>query len=222
MHVLLLIGTIYSNDITSLLQMKIFFRYTVPITYVLHLLALQPARSDCATSGVTPSSAVLVLLPRVKPFNQWHSLVKGQGKGLSCAKGNVKCKEIVLEVYDVACVTLNNINFGGCALVLLMALRSAEEDRRNVDSDTTLKVLGDRFKDVSSARSLRVWLIVARTASEHSHAIFGPPSVGPAQNILLKHSLLTSLHRAFCGQKSSSMRVVEFVCCLVFEGTLGR
>ena len=69
-------------------------------------------------------------------------LGKGQGKGLSSAKGNVKCKEIVLEVYDDACVTFSNINFGGGALALLMALRSAEEDRRNVDSDTTLKFLG--------------------------------------------------------------------------------
>ena len=58
----------------------IFPKQTVPTTYVLHLLALQPARSDCDTSGVTPSTTFLVQLPRVKPFKQWHSLVKDKEK----------------------------------------------------------------------------------------------------------------------------------------------
>ena len=69
-------------------------------------------------------------------------LGKGQGKGLSSAKGNIKCKEIALEVYDKASFTISNISFEEGALALLMALRSAEEDRRNVDSGNTLKFLG--------------------------------------------------------------------------------
>ena len=80
MHVLLLIGTIYSNDITSLLQVKIIFRDTMAIIYVLYSLALQPARSDCDTFGVALASIFLVQLPRVKPFKQWHSLVKDKEK----------------------------------------------------------------------------------------------------------------------------------------------
>ena len=69
-------------------------------------------------------------------------LGKGQGKGLSSAKGNTKCKELALEVYDKASFTISSISFEEGALALLMALRSAEEDRRNVDSDTTLNSSG--------------------------------------------------------------------------------
>ena len=64
-------------------------------------------------------------------------LGKGLANGLSNAKGNVKCKEVALEVYDDASFAVNNINFDGGALALFMAIRSAEEDRRSVDSDTT-------------------------------------------------------------------------------------
>ena len=60
------------------------------------------------------------------------------GKG----QGSVRYSEIVLEVYDDATFLINNKPIEGGALALFMALRSAEEDRRNVDSDNTFKFLG--------------------------------------------------------------------------------
>ena len=79
-------------------------------------------------------------------------LGKGQGKGFSSAKRNVKCKEIALEVYDKASFTISSVSFEEGALALLMALRSAEEDRRNVDSDNTLKFLGGLIANGASQR----------------------------------------------------------------------
>ena len=79
-------------------------------------------------------------------------LGNGQGKGLSNAKGNVKCKEIALEVYDDATFLINNKPIERGALALFMALRSAEEDRRNVDSDNTLKFLRGLIANDASQR----------------------------------------------------------------------
>ena len=48
----------------------------------------------------------------------------------------------MLEVYDDATFQINNVDFHGGCLALLMSKRSAEEDRANADSDTSLKFLG--------------------------------------------------------------------------------
>ena len=79
-------------------------------------------------------------------------LGKGQGKGLSSAKGNTRCKELALEVYDKASFVISGVSFEEGALALLMALPSAEEDRRNVDSDNTLKFLGGLIANDASQR----------------------------------------------------------------------
>ena len=70
------------------------------------------------------------------------------GKG----QGSVRYSEIVLEVYDDATFLINNKPIERGALALFMALRSAEEDRRNVDSDNTLKFLGGLIANDASQR----------------------------------------------------------------------
>ena len=103
------------------------------------------------------------------------------GKG----QGSVRYSEIVLEVYDDATFLINNKVIERGALALFMALRSAEEDRRNVDSDNTLKFLG-----ASSLMTHRKGHRTQKTYGKHYLVDVSCNTQGLGQTTICLHGLL--------------------------------